>query len=235
MSSRCPERLALAAVLAALACAGCERERRAFRSPPQPAVANVVQASDIHAGPPGAPSSPAARANPRRIDVETRPGRDDQVPPSAPPPGQLSDEPRRSSDGVDRNGAPFQSNRWAVGEGKRLYEWFNCAGCHSPGGGGAMGPSFMDAQWRYGDAPGSVYASIVEGRPMGMPSFRERVQPGDVWKLVAYVRTLGRLTPKDVWSARGDEMAELQMEGPRSRSSGPAAAAEPASQPELTP
>jgi len=49
------------------------------------------------------------------------------------------------------------------------------------------------------------------------------------------VRTLGRLTPKDVWSARGDEMAELQMEGPRSRSSGPAAAAEPASQPELTP
>jgi cytochrome c oxidase cbb3-type subunit III len=234
MSSRCPERAAVAAMLAALACVSCEREQRAFRATPPPAVANVVQASDIRAGPPGAPASAALRANPQRIDVETRPGRDDQLP-NEPSPGQLSDEPRRSSDGVDRSNAPFQSNRWAVGEGKRLYEWFNCAGCHSPGGGGGMGPSFMDAQWRYGDAPGSVFASIVEGRPMGMPSFRERLNPSDVWKLVAYVRTLGRLTPKDVWPARGDEMAELQFEGPRSRGSGPAAAAEPASQPELTP
>jgi len=236
MSSRCLELAALAAVLlAATATAGCERERRAFRATPAPAVTNAVQAGDLRAGPPSAGAAPAERSSPQRIDVATRPGRDDQFPASAPPPGQLSDQPRRSSDGVDRNDEPFQRNRWAVAEGKRLYEWFNCAGCHSPGGGGGMGPSFMDAQWRYGDAPGSVFASIVEGRPFGMPSFRDRVHPADVWKLVAYVRTLGRLTPKDVWPARGDEMAELQFESPRSRSSGPANAAEPASQPELTP
>ena len=234
MSSRCRELAALAVLLAA-ATSGCERERRSFRAAPAPAVANAVQAGDLRAGPASAIDTPATRGEPQRIDAETRPAVDDQFPPSAPPPGQLSDEPRRSSDGADYNGQPFQSNRWAVGEGKRLYEWFNCAGCHSPGGGGGMGPSFMDAQWRYGDAPGSVFASIVEGRPMGMPSFRERVHPTDLWKLVAYVRTLGRLTPKDVWPARGDEMAELQFEGPRSRSSGPASATEPASQPELTP
>jgi cytochrome c oxidase cbb3-type subunit 3 len=231
MSLRCRKAAALA-LMTTLVC-GCESETRAFRLAPQPAVGNAVQASDFRAGPPGAPAPPAQRFEPQRADVETRAELDDQRP--RPTPGELSDQPRRGSDGREGDEAPFQDNRWAVAEGKRLYEWFNCSGCHSPGGGGGMGPSFMDAQWRYGDAPASVFAAIVEGRPQGMPSYRDRVQPPDVWKLVAYVRTLGRLTPKDVWPARGDEMAELQMEGPRSRSSGPASAVEPASQPELTP
>jgi cytochrome c oxidase cbb3-type subunit 3 len=115
---------------------------------------------------------------------------------------------------------PFQDSRWGVGEGKRLYSWFNCAGCHSPGGGGGMGPPLIDMEWRYGAAPHEVFASIVEGRPNGMPSFRDRIPTAGVWKLVGYVRTLGALTPKDVWSARADEMAELQRESPRSGSSG---------------
>ena len=28
---------------------------------------------------------------------------------------------------------PYAENAWAVAEGKRLYTWFNCVGCHSPG------------------------------------------------------------------------------------------------------
>jgi cytochrome c oxidase cbb3-type subunit 3 len=233
MSSRCRSAAAAAGVAALAMLAGCESEQRPFRTSLEPAVGGGVQASDFRAGPPGSPAPPAERFTPQRVDVETRAELDDQRP--RPTPGELSDQPRRGSDGRDRTDAPFQDNRWAVAEGKRLYEWFNCAGCHSPGGGGGMGPSFMDAQWRYGDGPESVFAAIVEGRPQGMPSYRDRVQPNDTWKLVAYVRTLGRLTPKDVWPARGDEMAELQLEGPRSRSSGPASAAEPESQPELSP
>ncbi len=134
--------------------------------------------------------------------------------PASSPPDQVAAPPPRSTD------RPFQDNRWAVGEGKRLYSWFNCAGCHSPGGGGGMGPPFIDADWRYGNAPHEVFASIVEGRPNGMPSFRDRMPAADTWKLVAYVRTLGALTPKDVWPARADEMAEIQRESPRSGSAG---------------
>ena len=134
--------------------------------------------------------------------------------PASSPPDQVAAPPARSTD------QPFQDNRWAVGEGKRLYSWFNCAGCHSPGGGGGMGPPFIDADWRYGNAPHEVFASIVEGRPNGMPSFRDRMPAADTWKLVAYVRTLGALTPKDVWPARADEMAEIQRESPRSGSAG---------------
>jgi cytochrome c oxidase cbb3-type subunit 3 len=233
MSSRCRSKPWLCAAFLAIVAQGCESEQRAFRATPAPAADDSVQASDFRAGPPGAAAPAARRATPARLDVETRERLDDQTP--RPTPGQLSDTPRASSDGRAHTEKPFQDNRWAVAEGKRLYEWFNCSGCHAPGGGGGMGPSFMDARWRYGDTPDNVFAAIVEGRPQGMPAFRDRIAPADAWKLVAFVRTLGRLTPKDVWPARGDEMAELQFEAPRSRSSGPASAAEPASQPELTP
>jgi cytochrome c oxidase cbb3-type subunit III len=132
--------------------------------------------------------------------------------PAGAPTERVASPPAHSTD------QPFQDNRWAVGEGQRLYSWFNCAGCHSPGGGGGMGPPFIDADWRYGNAPHEVFASIVEGRPNGMPSFRDRMPAADTWKLVAYVRTLGALTPKDVWPARADSMAETQRESPRSGS-----------------
>lgn len=106
----------------------------------------------------------------------------------------------------------YQENRWAVGEGKRLFEWYNCSGCHAPGGGGGMGVPLIDDEWRYGSEPQNIFETIQQGRPEGMPSFRGRINADDTWKLVAWVRTLGGLTPKDVWPARGDEMAETQIE-----------------------
>src|SRR5512133_2629613 len=69
---------------------------------------------------------------------------------------------------------PYERNAQAVSEGKRLFSWFNCSGCHGNGGGG-MGPALMDDKWIYGGDPASVYRTIVEGRPNGMPSFRGRL------------------------------------------------------------
>ena len=40
---------------------------------------------------------------------------------------------------------PYPGNAWAVAEGGRLYEWFNCVGCHAHGG-GAMGPPLTAAR-----------------------------------------------------------------------------------------
>ena len=47
---------------------------------------------------------------------------------------------------------PYDGNAYAVSEGKRLYNQFNCSGCHFQGGGG-IGPPLMDADWIYGSAP----------------------------------------------------------------------------------
>src|SRR4051812_23093407 len=85
----------------------------------------------------------------------------------------------------------FLSNAWSLGEGQRLYRWFNCGGCHGGAGGGGIGPPLSDASFRYGGELRDVHASIAEGRPNGMPSFGPRVPDTLIWQLAAYVVSLG--------------------------------------------
>lgn len=100
---------------------------------------------------------------------------------------------------------PDEQNAWAANEGRRFYEAYNCVGCHAHGGGG-MGPALTDARWLYGSEPEQVAASILDGRPNGMPAFRDRIPEAQIWQLVAYVRSLSGLAPKSVVSARADHM-----------------------------
>ena len=100
---------------------------------------------------------------------------------------------------------PYEENAYAISEGKRLYEWFNCVGCHFHGGGG-IGPPLMDDQWIYGSEPENIFATIVQGRPNGMPSFRGKMPDYQVWQLAAYVRSLSGLIAQDVAPGRSDHM-----------------------------
>lgn len=89
-------------------------------------------------------------------------------------------------------GNPLQGSATAGAEGRQLYVWFNCVGCHFNGGGG-IGPPLMDEQWIYGSEPANIFSSIVEGRPNGMPAFRRQLTDRQVWQLVGYVRSLSEL------------------------------------------
>ncbi len=100
----------------------------------------------------------------------------------------------------------YTENSYQTGEGKRLFVWFNCSGCHANGGGG-MGPPLMDDRWIYGSEPENIYATILEGRPNGMPSFRGMIPGQQIWQLVAYVRALGGLARTDVAPGRSDDMS----------------------------
>jgi len=100
---------------------------------------------------------------------------------------------------------PYGDNAYALNDGKRLFELYNCSGCHAHGGGG-MGPPLMDAEWIYGSEPANIYATIVEGRPNGMPSFRTHIPPNQVWALVAYVRAMSGQGSKAARPNRSDEM-----------------------------
>ena len=102
----------------------------------------------------------------------------------------------------------YENNAWAIGEGQRLYAQMNCAGCHSPGGGGGIGPALTDDEWIYGAQPENIFDTIIKGRPRGMPSFRDRLGNSEVWKLVAYVRTLNGRTRKDAWAPRSEGMED---------------------------
>jgi cytochrome c oxidase cbb3-type subunit 3 len=100
---------------------------------------------------------------------------------------------------------PYQGNALAVSEGKRLFTAYNCVGCHANGGGG-MGPPLMDETWIYGSAPQNIFATILEGRPNGMPSFRGKIPDYQVWQLVSYVQSLSGNVPKGAANGRPDDM-----------------------------
>lgn len=102
-------------------------------------------------------------------------------------------------------GRSFEANAFHLSEGKRLFSWFNCSGCHANGGGG-MGPALMDDKWIYGSSIDSIHASIRDGRPNGMPTFGAKIPDDQIWEIAAYVRSLGGNAPQAASPSRNDDM-----------------------------
>jgi cytochrome c oxidase cbb3-type subunit 3 len=106
---------------------------------------------------------------------------------------------------ADPRADDYKNNAEAVSQGQLYFAWMNCSGCHANGGGG-MGPALIDDKWIYGSAPENIYATIVQGRPNGMPSFAGKIPTAQVWQIVTYVRSLSGLTPAGARSARSDDI-----------------------------
>lgn len=106
---------------------------------------------------------------------------------------------------------PYENNSYAINEGQRLFEQYNCAGCHFHGGGG-IGPALMDKEWVYGSSPAQIYTTICEGRPNGMPSWCGHIPDYQIWELVTYVRSLGGFESQVAAPARADEMQSKKAE-----------------------
>jgi len=140
----------------------------------------------------------------RRFDVQAK-----NQTPTEDTPRTSSNQPAMALQGGVRaplrNDSPYEENAYAVNNGKRLYRWYNCNGCHSMGGGG-IGPALMDAEWKYGGDPASIFESIMRGRPEGMPSFGGHIPEDQVWQIVAYVRSMGGQLRKDVAPSRADTL-----------------------------
>src|SRR5207253_7034644 len=87
---------------------------------------------------------------------------------------------------------PYEGNAQRRDEGSKLFVAYNCMDCHGVDGSGAMGPSLQDNRWHFGGSAGEVFQSIYEGRPDGIPSWDARIDDTSIWRLVAYVRSLGK-------------------------------------------
>lgn len=85
---------------------------------------------------------------------------------------------------------PYEGNQVAIREGRHLFQWMNCSGCHGGHGGGGMGPSLRDPVWRYGSSDAHIFDSIAQGRAHGMPAWGTRLPEDEIWKLVAYIKTM---------------------------------------------
>jgi cytochrome c oxidase cbb3-type subunit 3 len=108
-------------------------------------------------------------------------------------------------------GDPSDNNAYQLNQGKRLYTWFNCKGCHADGG-GVIGPALMDGWWRYGPDRVSVFLSIRDGRPHGMPAFGDRLTAEQIWQLTGYIRTIGGYSGETAAPSRNDEIQSRPSE-----------------------
>jgi len=132
---------------------------------------------------------------------------------SSPDTSQQASQPRLTSfqpgpQGANDNatlGAHYEHVSFHIAEGGRLFRSFNCNGCHGSGG-GSIGPALMDDQWRYGGSIDQIHASILDGRPNGMPSWRGKMTDVEAWQLAAYVRSMSGNVPKDVAPGRRDTL-----------------------------
>jgi cytochrome c oxidase cbb3-type subunit 3 len=103
------------------------------------------------------------------------------------------------------NGNRYETSAYQLSEGKRLYSWFNCKGCHANGGGGS-GPALIDGRWKYGGDLPDIVATIRDGRPNGMPAYGEKATAEQIWQLAGYVRALGQIFPQPAAPGRSDGM-----------------------------
>lgn len=101
-------------------------------------------------------------------------------------------------------GKPYETNAYNLSQGKRLYSWFGCASCHGNGEGG-VGPSFLDGWWAYGPELVSIAASIRDGRPNGMPPFKDKMTSDQIWQLAGYIKILGAYSAITAAPSRNDD------------------------------
>ena len=98
---------------------------------------------------------------------------------------------------------PYNSTAYDISEGQRLYDWYNCSGCHSHGGGG-IGPPLIKTEWIYGGEPENLFDTIVKGRPNGMPSWGGRIPEYQIWQIIAFVRSMNGQQPRSATASRFD-------------------------------
>jgi cytochrome c oxidase cbb3-type subunit 3 len=85
---------------------------------------------------------------------------------------------------------PYAGDARVLADGRRLFVWYNCSGCHGDHAGGGMGPSLRDSTWLYGGEDAAIFASIAEGRRNGMPAWGVKVPRDQIWKIVTYIKSL---------------------------------------------
>jgi cytochrome c oxidase cbb3-type subunit 3 len=116
---------------------------------------------------------------------------------------------------------PYHGNAAAIAKGAETWATI-CVACHLPEGTGLVGPSLVDPYWKYGSGDAELFATVSEGRPLGMPPWGAQLGTEKIWQVLAYLETLPR---SDDHGLGSPEYEAVQA----------AAQAAPASEPEIEP
>lgn len=171
------------AAVGLIALSGCSS------SASDPAAASApTGAPQSSAAAPAAASAPAGAFPAASVDS----GGLGSAPPSFAPVGPIPG-PRIAGDNPATTiENPYADDPSALEQGRRIFVEMNCAGCHGGHAGGGMGPDLRpDHIFKFGNTPAELFDSISEGRGMGMPAWGMKLPPDVIWKLVAYIQSLG--------------------------------------------
>jgi cytochrome c oxidase cbb3-type subunit 3 len=138
------------------------------------------------------PASLASAAAPALGDNTTPPVRTNAPTLASMPIGPLPGQPE--TDLIEPVN-PFGTDPVAITDGRRLFNSYNCSGCHGDHAGGGMGPSLRDESWIYGGTEARIASSITAGRAHGMPAWGSKITTEQTWKLAAYIKSLR--TPRE--------------------------------------
>jgi cbb3-type cytochrome c oxidase subunit III len=83
----------------------------------------------------------------------------------------------------------FAGNAAAIKEGEKVFDE-KCADCHGGDAMGGAGPDLTDDKWIYGGSDAEVFATVSGGRKGGMPSWKGQLKDEEIWKVIAYIRSL---------------------------------------------
>lgn len=107
---------------------------------------------------------------------------------------------------------PMANDPVALQDGRRLFDWYNCSGCHGGHAGGGMGPSLRDEVWIYGNRDDQIFDSIAQGRANGMPAWGSKIPQQQIWELVAYIKSMRTPQEPDPPIEPADEMVPNPMD-----------------------
>jgi cytochrome c oxidase cbb3-type subunit 3 len=96
---------------------------------------------------------------------------------------------------------PFANDPQAIADGKPMFS-LRCAPCHGRNAEGGRGPDLTRGTYSVGDADEDLFNVIANGAAgTEMPDFLSRMGADNVWRLVAYIRSVAR---RDVEPIRGN-------------------------------
>lgn len=107
--------------------------------------------------------------------------------------GGVGAQPRGGPARPDVN--PLAADKQAVRDGAAMFRT-RCAGCHGPDGKGYVGPD-LTGLWASGYSDGRIFDIVRRGVPGTdmPPSDPLRVPERDIWKTLAYIRSISTSTP----------------------------------------
>ena len=98
---------------------------------------------------------------------------------------------------------PYHGDAAAIAKGAETWNTI-CVACHLPEGTGLVGPSLVDPYWKYGNGDAELFATVSEGRPLGMPPWGAALGTEKIWQVLAYLETLPKRDEMGIGSPEYD-------------------------------